>query len=78
MLHLKIANAKQEADYVTAVDTTAAEAVTFRFTWDGADYKGNPTYKMEPGKYYVLHPDAVTELEGLFALEFAEWSCGME
>lgn len=63
---------------VRPVDTTAAEAVTFRFTWDGADYKGNPTYKMEPGKYYVLHPDAVTELEGLFALEFAEWSCGME
>ena len=59
-------------------DTPARQEVTYRFTWDGADYKGNPTYKMEPGKYYVLHPDAVTELEGLFALEFAEWSCGME
>lgn len=63
---------------VRPVDTTAGAAVTYRFTWDGADYKGNPTYKMEPGKYYVLHPDAVTELEGLFSLEFAEWSCGME
>ena len=63
---------------VRPVDTTFAEAVTYRFTWDGADYKGNPTIKMEPGKYYVLHPDAVTELEGLFALEFAEWTCGME
>ena len=63
---------------VRPVDTTAGEAVTYRFTWDGADWKGNPTYKMEPGKYYVLHPDVVTELEGLFALEFAEWSCGME
>ena len=63
---------------VRPVDTTAGAAVTYRFSWDGADYKGNPTYKMEPGKYYVLHPDTVTELEGLFALEFAEWTCGME
>ncbi len=63
---------------VRPVDTTFAEAVTYRFSWDGADYKGNPTYKMEPGKYYVLHPDAVTELDGLFNLQFAEWTCGME
>ena len=63
---------------VRPVDPAASEAVTYRFTWDGADYKGQPTYKMEPGKYYVLHPDAVTELDGLFSLEFAEWSCGME
>ena len=63
---------------VRPVDTVASEAVTYRFTWDGADYKGQPTFKMEPGKYYVLHPDAVTELDGLFSLEFAEWTCGME
>lgn len=63
---------------VRPVNTVSGEAVTYRFSWDGADYKGNPTYKMEPGKYYVLHPDSVSEIDGLFALEFGQWSCGME
>lgn len=36
------------------------------------------TTHIEHGKYYVLHPDAVTEVGSLFNLSIQEWECGNE
>lgn len=34
---------------------------------------------LESGKYYVLHPDAITELSGVsFSLDIPTWECGLE
>lgn len=38
----------------------------------------NPTIHVDYGKYYVLHPDAVTEVGSLFNLVIPEWECGNE
>lgn len=36
------------------------------------------TIHIDYGKYYVLHPDAVTEVGSLFNLNIPEWECGNE
>lgn len=38
----------------------------------------NATTHIDYGKYYVVHPDAVTEVGSLFSLNIPEWECGNE
>lgn len=38
----------------------------------------NETVHIDYGKYYVLHPEAVTEVGSLFNLVIPEWTCGNE
>lgn len=41
---------------------------------------GGATYaKLEGGKYYVLHPNPVTEISGVsFSMDIPQWECGLD
>lgn len=41
---------------------------------------GGATYaKLEGGKYYVLHPNPVTEIGGVsFSMDIPQWECGLD
>lgn len=51
---------------------------TFFLSNQVASVGKNPTTHIDYGKYYVLHPDAVTEVGSLFNVNIPEWECGNE
>ena len=59
---------------------TGANKVTEFFLCAVEVATGSATYaKLEGGKYYVLHPNPVTELSGVsFTMDVPAWECGLE
>ena len=59
---------------------TGANKVTEFFLCADEIATGSATYaKLEGGKYYVLHPNPVTELSGVsFSLNIPAWECGLD
>lgn len=59
---------------------TGANKVTEFFLCAVEVSTGSATYaKLEGGKYYVLHPNPVTELSGVsFSLDIPSWECGLD
>lgn len=59
---------------------TGANKVTEFFLCADEIATGSATYaKLEGGKYYVLHPNPVTELSGVsFSMIVPSWECGLD
>lgn len=51
---------------------------TFYLSNQVANVGQNATTHVDYGKYYVLHPEAITEVGSLFNLNIPEWECGNE
>lgn len=66
--------------YLKIVPKTGANKETeFIFCPDEIGTGGATYGKLEFSKYYVLHPNPVTELSGIsFSLSIPEWQCGMD
>ena len=57
--------ANKETEFMFAADQISTGAATY--------------VKLEMGKYYVLHPNPVTEISGVsFSLDIPTWECGLE
>jgi hypothetical protein len=51
----------------------------FYFAVENNNEPANVYGKLEGGKYFVLHPDAVTEIGGVsFSLNIPTWECANE
>lgn len=59
---------------------TGANKVTeFIFCADEISTGGATYAKLEGGKYYVLHPNPVTEIGGVsFSMDIPQWECGLD
>ena len=66
--------------YLQVTHKTGANKVTEFFLCADEIATGSATYaKLEGGKYYVLHPNPVTELSGIsFSLNIPAWECGLD
>lgn len=59
--------------------TGGSKETTFYFSYEDVSEPAYTYGKLEGGKYFVLHPDPVTELSGVsFYLDIPEWSCANE
>jgi len=59
--------------------TGAQKETVFYFAAENNNEPANIYGKLEGGLYYILHPEAVTELGGIsFTLGVPSWTCGME
>ena len=57
---------------------TDGKVTTYYFSNRKTEYNGNTVYPLNPGHYYVLHPDALTEIDGTFVLGFPDWVCDLD
>lgn len=66
--------------YLQVTPKTGANKVTeFIFCADQVNTGGSTYAHLEGGKYYVLHPNPVTELSGIsFSLNIPAWECGLD
>lgn len=69
-----------ERVYLQVTPKTGANKVTeFIFCADQVNTGGSTYAHLESCKYYVLHPNPVTELSGVsFSLDIPSWECGLE
>jgi len=59
--------------------TGAMKETVFYFAAENNNEPANVYAKLEGGRYYVLHPDAVTELSGVsFTIDVPGWECGFD
>ena len=55
------------------------EETTFCFSTEYTNDGSSIYSSLASGKYYILHPNAVTEIEGVsFYLDVPDWECGLE
>lgn len=69
-----------EKVHLKVVPKTGANKETiFYFAYENLNEPANVYGKLESGKYYVLHPDAVTEIDGVsFSLSIPAWECALD
>jgi len=69
-----------EKVHIKVIPKTGANKETvFYFAAENDNEPANIYAPLEGGKYFVLHPDAVTELSGItFSLGVPTWECAME
>ena len=69
-----------EKVHIKVIPKTGANKETvFYFAAENNNEPANIYAPLEGGKYFVLHPDAVTELSGItFSLDVPTWECAME
>jgi len=59
--------------------TGAMKETIFYFAYENNNEPANIYGKLEGGKYYVIHPNAVEELDGIsFSLGVPSWECGFD
>jgi len=59
--------------------TGAMKETIFYFAYENNNEPSNIFGQLDGGKYYVLHPNPVTELSGVsFSLDVPEWECGLD
>lgn len=68
------------AAYLKVIPTDGPkEETTFRFSTEYANEESVISVNLASGKYYILHPNAVTEIDGIsFHLDTPDWECGLE
>ena len=69
-----------EKVHLKVVPKTGANKETiFYFAYENNNEPANVYGKLESGKYFVLHPDAVTEIGGVsFSLNIPAWECALD
>ena len=69
-----------ERVYIQVTPKTGANKVTeFIFCADQVGTGGSTYAHLEMGKYYVLHPNPVTELSGIsFSMSIPAWECALD
>ena len=65
-------------DMLIIPSDSSKKSTTFYFSYTPRNYNGNPVTVLENGKYYVLHPEGVTEVSGNFNVSIPEWTCGLD
>ena len=66
--------------WIRVTPKTGAQKVTEFMLCATEQSSGSAIFgKLESGKYFVLHPDAITELSGVsFSLSIPSWECSMD
>ena len=69
-----------EKVHLKVIPKTGAQKETiFYFAAEDTNEPANIYGKLEGGKFYVLHPNPVTELSGVsFSLNIPTWECGLD